>query len=119
MHDDHRHIPRDSLFLIAALRLPGEPGEHKVKVRNLSAGGMMAEGQVRPVRGALVEVEIRNIGWVAGAVAWVQDDRFGIAFSRDVDPKRARLPVTGGESTPRYAKPVLPSPQAPRHLRKI
>lgn len=91
--DENRHLNRDSLFLMAELRVDGEDGEHRVKVRNLSAGGMMGEGRVRVARGNVVELNLRNIGWVEGTVAWVQDDRFGIAFVEDIDPLLARAPL--------------------------
>jgi hypothetical protein len=97
---ENRHIARDSLFVMADLRLSGSPEEHRIKVRNLSPGGMMGEGTVRVARGDELEVNIRNIGWVAGAVAWVQDDRFGVAFREEIDPKVARASVSaGGGST--------------------
>lgn len=100
---DNRQIPRDSFLLMAELRVDGLEGEHRIKVRNLSAGGMMGEGPVRVMRGAVVEVNIRNIGWVEGSVAWVQDSRFGVAFHEDIDPKLARAPVGHGEDVaPRY-----------------
>lgn len=92
---DTRQVDRDSLFLLAQLRVDGRDEISRVKVRNLSAGGMMAEGDVKVIRGALVEVELRNLGWVEGTVAWKQDNRFGIAFVDEIDPKRARAPVTG------------------------
>lgn len=94
---ENRQIARDSLFLMAALRVDGLDGEFRIKVRNLSAGGMMGEGTVRVVRGAVVEVNIRNIGWVEGSVAWVQDSRFGVAFREDIDPRLARAPVGKAE----------------------
>lgn len=106
MEVDHRHIGRDSLFLLADVRLANEMAEHRVKVRNLSTGGMMAEGSVRVMRGTAIAVNLRNIGWVSGVVAWVQDNRFGIAFVEDIDPKVAREPVGNGLSTPRFVKPV-------------
>ena len=101
---ENRQIARDSLFVMADLRLPASSAEHRIKVRNLSAGGMMGEGTVRVARGDLVEVNIRNIGWVEGSVAWVQDDRFGIAFQDEIDPKVARAPVaqTGIGPSPQY-----------------
>ena len=118
--NDHRQLSRDSLFLIAELRLPGEEALSRVKVRNLSAGGMMAEGTVKAVRGTLVEVNIRNLGWVEGAIAWVQGDRCGIAFSEDIDPMIARAPlVTGGESTLRFVRPVGAFVESEGTLRKI
>ena len=97
---ENRQIARDSLFVMADLRLPGSQEEHRIKVRNLSAGGMMGEGSLRVVRGDDIEVNIRNIGWVAGSVAWVQDDRFGVAFREEIDPKVARAPVGAGGSAP-------------------
>jgi hypothetical protein len=104
---EQRHIARDSLFVLAEMRVDGAEEHHKIKVRNLSAGGMMGEGSVRVFRGAVVWVEVRNIGWVEGSVAWVQDNRFGIAFREEIDPKVARVPVKDGEHTPRYVKPPL------------
>lgn len=91
--DENRHLNRDSLFLMADMRVDGEEGEHRIKVRNLSAGGMMGDGRVRVARGNVVNVNIRNIGWVEGTVAWVQDDRFGVAFIEEIDPKLARAPL--------------------------
>jgi hypothetical protein len=96
---DTRQVNRDSLFLLAQLRVDGQDQAYRVKVRNLSAGGMMAEGAVQVVRGQLVQVELRNIGWVQGSVAWKQDDRFGIAFIDEIDPARARAPLTSAEPT--------------------
>ena len=117
--NDHRQLSRDSLFLMAELRVPGQVGLARVKVRNLSAGGMMAEGAVRAVRGTLIEVNIRNVGWVEGAIAWVQDDRCGIAFSEDIDPTIARAPIVVGEGTPRFVKPAGTFVEPERTLRKI
>ncbi len=100
---DTRQTPRDSLFLLALLQLEGEGQQYRIKVRNLSAGGMMAEGPVRVRRGALVKVELRNVGWVPGTVAWVQDDRFGIAFADEVEPRLVRQPVKGRGDDPEPA----------------
>ncbi|MCT2399229.1 PilZ domain-containing protein [Novosphingobium mangrovi (ex Huang et al. 2023)] len=102
---DNRQIARDSLFLMADLRVDGLQDEYRIKVRNLSPGGMMGEGSVRVVRGTIVEVNIRNVGWVEGSVAWVQDTRFGVAFRDDIDPKLARAPVGQAEDpSPRFTR---------------
>ena len=96
------------MFLMAELRFDGQDELRRVKVRNLSNGGMMAEGDMRVVSGAPVSVNLRNIGWVDGAIAWVQDTRFGIAFRQEVDAKLARLKTSEGEtSLPRYVRPVM------------
>jgi hypothetical protein len=115
---EHRHITRDSLFVLADLRIDGIEGEHRIRVRNLSSGGLMAEGAFNVQRGQLVWTQLRNIGWVEGSVAWVQDSRFGIAFREDIDPRVARAPVTTGDTTPRYVRPPL-SAVEPGSLRKI
>jgi len=119
---DTRQVNRDSLFLLAQLRVDGDGPEYRVKIRNLSAGGAMAEGEVRVMRGAQVSVELRNIGWVEGSVAWKQDNRFGIAFAAEIDPKLVRSPVTAAvdqRPTP-YARPLAAAPApVPGALRKI
>lgn len=118
---EQRQIARDSLFVMADLRLEGHNVEHRIKVRNLSSGGMMGEGVVHVVRGAVVWVDIRNIGWVEGTVAWIQDSRFGLAFRDEIDPRVARAPLVQGESTPRFVKPPVArhSEGSAAQLRKI
>lgn len=83
---------RDSLFLSAKLSVDGgEPVE--VRVRNLSEGGLMAEGAPPAAIGAPVAVELRNLGTVPGKVAWYTENRAGISFDSPIDPQRARKPV--------------------------
>ncbi len=123
---DTRQVSRDSLFLLAQLKVDGREGETRVKVRNLSSGGMMAEGNVAVMRGSLVSVELRNLGWVEGTVAWRQENRFGIAFVNDIDPAVVRAPAASQASTfaaPRYTRTHQAASPAPRedpaNLRKI
>ena len=114
---ENRQIARDSLFVMADIRLAGSEVEHRIKVRNLSAGGMMGEGAVRVARGDDVTVRIRNVGWVDGSVAWVQDDRFGVAFREEIDPKVARAPMAqASEISPLHR---TAPPRSARALRKI
>lgn len=96
---DTRTDARDSLFLLANVRVENEAELHRVRVRNLSDGGMMGEGAMRVARGNRVEVELRNIGIVHGSVAWVQDQRFGIAFDEEVDSQQARKPAADGATS--------------------
>ena len=102
---EHRQISRDSLFVMADVRADGKEGELRVRVRNLSAGGMMAEGQTPALvsRGQIVWVNVRNVGWTEGSVAWVQDQRFGIAFREEIDAMLARAPAeVDPASLPQY-----------------
>jgi hypothetical protein len=118
---DTRQAQRGSLFLLAQLRVEGSADEHRVKLRNLSARGMMAEGPVRVSRGELVSVELRGIGWVEGSVAWKQDTRFGIAFVEEIDPAKVRIADSGlepaGVSEPHVRATKRPSDK--QILRKV
>ena len=116
---EHRQIARDSLFVMADLRIDGIEGDHRIRVRNLSAGGLMAEGGPQAQRGQVAWVNIRNVGWVEGSVAWVQDSRFGIAFREDIDPKVARAPLADGDHSPRFTKPPLSDLTGSGIVRKI
>jgi hypothetical protein len=118
---DTRQLSRDSLFLLARLKVEGDSSgaEYRVKVRNLSSGGMMAEGMAKVACGSRISIELRNIGWVEGSVAWKADDRFGIAFIEEIDPKvaRANAPAGADFDTPRFAR--APQQHSSDKLRKI
>lgn len=107
---------RDSLFLLADLMIEENGEQHKVKVRNLSAGGMMVESDLDVAQGQSIVVNLRNIGPVRGEIAWARSGRFGVAFNRPVNPKLARKPVgTAVDETPRYLRtPLTHSPSFPR-----
>ncbi|WP_285712608.1 PilZ domain-containing protein [Erythrobacter oryzae] len=119
-----RSVARDSLFLLADIRVEQNAETYRVRVRNLSDGGMMGEGHLRVQRGHRVSVELRNIGAVGGTVAWVQDNRFGVAFDEEIDSQKARRPLQGEEDPaaavvkPSWAHRAPPPPH-PTTLRKI
>lgn len=102
-----RNDSRDSLFLMADMRISGRTAVHSVRVRNLSPGGLMAEYPTGLPQGLAVELEMRGIGAVPGRVAWSAAGRVGIAFEYQIDPLSARKPVgTGGKSQTLF-KPSL------------
>ncbi|WP_294254143.1 PilZ domain-containing protein [uncultured Sphingomonas sp.] len=97
---------RDSLLLTAQFRVEGED-VGTVRVRNLSAGGLMAEYAAPVGLRTPVEIEVRGVGWVKGKIAWAAEGRVGVAFDNEIDPKLARKPVGGGTQTPVYVKPIF------------
>lgn len=99
-----RGADRDSLFMQAVLILPGSPDPVTVRVRNLSPGGMLAEANVKVAQGAAVEVDLRNVGPVAGRVIWVGEGKFGIAFDRPVDPQAVRRQVVSQSDLPPHLR---------------
>lgn len=118
--DVKRGQNRDSLFVKAVLRFPVSGDEREVRVRNISSGGLMAEAPLRTPRGDPIEVQLRNIGWVSGKVAWVAESRFGIAFDYPIDPKMLAVRESTGYEVPRYLakidKPVASAPKRQRPL---
>lgn len=119
-----RSVARDSLFMLADIRVEQDADAHRVRVRNLSDGGMMGEGNLRVQRGHRLTIELRNIGVVGGTVAWVQDNRFGIAFDEDIDSQKARRPLQPNEDAAsgmvqRSWAHRAPAPVEPKLLRKL
>jgi PilZ domain len=120
-----RHQSRNSLFVKAMLRFPASSEQREIRVRNVSAGGLMAEATVRAGRGETVEVQLKNIGWVSGKVAWVADTRFGVAFDYPIDPKATHLPsaskTTVEDTMPTYLRKLNEQgrPPEPGKLRRL
>lgn len=106
--DRGRSAARDSLFLAANFAV-GQRPPVQVRVRNLSAGGLMAEYAQQVAIGDPVKIDLRGIGVIDGRIAWVAEGRVGVAFASEIDPMLARKPVGKGTTTPVYVKPVLAS----------
>ena len=84
---------RDSLFLIAQMRVGGDATTQDVRVRNLSEGGLMVEVAKPLPLGTEITLEVRGLGEVKGSVAWYAEGRAGVALATPIDPKKARKPV--------------------------
>ncbi len=118
-----RSQDRNSLFMKAVLRFPVSGTQGEVRVRNVSSGGLVAEAPVQASRGEPVEVNLKNLGWVTGKVAWVAESRCGIAFDYPIDPKAARQQIGTNptdENMPHYLRKLNTqalTPKAP--LRRI
>ena len=85
-----RNLARESLIMMADMRVENVVANYRIKVRNLSPGGMMGAGEARVVRGSRVNITLRGLEPVNGTVAWVQGDRFGVAFDVEVDCEHAK-----------------------------
>ena len=93
MSDSPPREPRASVILYARIDHAGRSVE--VRVRNLSAGGLMAELPQAVAPDSAVEVELPAHGWVRGRVAWQTEGRAGIAFDEPVDPQAVMEPSAG------------------------
>lgn len=108
---DTRNVARESLFLFAEVALEGIGATMRVKVRNLSSGGMMAEAGRPVTSGERLVVTLRNVGEVPGTVAWVEGNRFGIAFEREIDPASVRAHTSPDEAEAASAQETVPAPR--------
>lgn len=99
---------RDHLFLSACIRKEAdkEGRSATVRVRNLSAIGLMADYTDVAAPGDAVVVTVRGIGSVAGMVSWVRRGRIGVTFDVEVDPKMARKPVRKAAAPPARQRPL-------------
>ena len=80
---------RLSFFLNAEVKSAGG-FSGTVRVRNLSSGGMKAEGAHLLKKGDIVTVTLRNIGAVPGLVAWSEVGTFGVQFQDPIDPAQVQ-----------------------------
>lgn len=93
---------RESIFLSAKVQFTSRREPVVVRVRNISAGGMMVDCTQPVGPGELLDAEIKNIGRVRGRVAWRTDNRMGIAFDYPIDAKKVRLKAAPDPRSPLY-----------------
>ena len=86
-----REGSRVSLFMLANITFEPSKGFLPVRVRNLSAGGIMVESGRMYAPGHPAICEIKGIGEIPGVVAWASGGRMGIRFDVEVDPNAARM----------------------------
>lgn len=111
-----RTLDRESLFVFSEMTIDGADGPDRIKVRNLSARGMMAvsDGPVSLAQEAVVALP--NMARVRGTIRWIQGHRFGIAFEQEIEPLLARQQVFfENREAPRYARAAcFPKPHGSR-----
>lgn len=103
---DRRQVKRENLDLLADIRIDGVRGEQRVGLRNISPGGLMADGVENSHRGQMIWIHLGTLGWIEGTVAWVQGNRCGVAFREEMDPDQLLALLTTGNDAGRL--PPLP-----------
>lgn len=77
--DDDRVTP-----LLQVAKLSGPAGEQLIRVRNISAGGLMAEAGQPLAIGAEVTIELSS-SRIPATVVWTRDDTVGLKFDQTLD----------------------------------
>ncbi len=70
--------------MLQLAKLQSASGEQLIRVRNLSAGGLLAVVTVPPAVGETVHVEF-SAQKIPATVIWTRDDHVGLKYDRDVD----------------------------------
>lgn len=79
----NRRSRRSNVLMAASLESSG--AATAVTLRNLSTDGALVEGEGLPIEGTAVLFRKKELR-LNGHVAWVQDNRAGIAFDQKLDP---------------------------------
>jgi hypothetical protein len=82
--EDKRNNKRSRLLLTATMECAH--GIIEVHLLNVSHSGAKLDAEVPPARGEMV-VLIHGDLRVGGTVAWVEDNRFGVAFDHSIDER--------------------------------
>ncbi|HSM54303.1 MAG TPA: PilZ domain-containing protein [Erythrobacter sp.] len=80
-----RSLERHDVVQLADVQIGRDPAQHRIKVRNVSARGLMGEGALHVSSGTRLTIDLPEVGPVAGTVVWVQEPRFGVAFDDEVE----------------------------------
>jgi hypothetical protein len=104
-----RRDPR-TLTLLLVGRIVGERTDGLCRVRNISAGGLMAEVFTRFETGDAVQIELRNGRSVSGRVRWTKEGGIGVQFDERVEDLRQIL----AEPRPAPRRADIQQVRAPR-----
>jgi PilZ domain len=80
-----RRTDERALAVLPVGRLVSPEWQDLCKIRNVSAGGMMAEVTTARPAGDAVVVELNSNQQIAGRIVWVRDTTIGIKFDDTVD----------------------------------
>lgn len=82
---DERRVDPRVLNMLPVAKLVCGDEQQLIRIRNISAGGLMAEVSYAPASGEAVTIEFMSDQKVAGMIAWIRDSRIGIRFDDEVD----------------------------------
>ena len=94
--DAERHL---SVLRIG--KLTTAKGQELCVIRNISAGGLMAQVYTELALGDHVSVELKTGETVAGKVVWARDHSAGVAFTQPIDVSEVLASQPEGDLQPR------------------
>lgn len=73
------------LALLPVAKLVADEWQDLCRIRNISAGGLMAETTRRHDAGVPVIVELNSNQHIAGSIVWTRESTLGVKFDQNVD----------------------------------
>lgn len=73
------------LALLPVAKLVADEWQDLCRIRNISAGGLMAETTRRHDAGVSVIVELNSNQHIAGSIVWTRESTLGVKFDQNVD----------------------------------
>ncbi len=104
---------RSRVMLLANLRLAAFGNPARIRVRDISKGGLKGSGIGLLPAGSQATVELPNIGLVRSKVVWSNQDDFGLEFDHLIDVHTVKTKITGN-----YAQPI-PDPEPEKRWRML
>lgn len=101
-----RTSPRTSMFLLATMRRLSAGDELTLRIRNLSSTGLCGDSDHPVQTNEQLIFTIPSVGSVEGTIAWCEANRFGVAFATEIDPGKARRPLTRPDANSNILPPV-------------
>lgn len=98
--DEQRTQLRRHLYLLEQMRIGTDPVALRVRVRDVSATGLMAECDLPLAVGEQVTITLRRCDPVTGRIAWVSGSRFGVSFDAAIDPAVAQREIRLEQTQP-------------------
>ncbi|HEX2763300.1 MAG TPA: EAL domain-containing protein [Allosphingosinicella sp.] len=103
--------PRHRLIRMGTLRFGGR--DLDARLRNISAGGAMAECDEKLVPGTPVELDLDDAGCLEAQVRWCQHGQIGLQFAKTFElASLGRARTSPGAPKPRKSSYVPPVPEA-------
>lgn len=82
---DDRRVEQRIMALLPIAKLVTDHGQDICRIRNISAGGLMAQTAVSHPIGEKVRVEFSSHQQLPGEIVWTRDTSCGIKFDQDID----------------------------------
>jgi hypothetical protein len=80
---------RFTVLLTGTIRKAQSSNRMPIKIRNISATGLLGECAYPPRIDDVVEIELPRVGFVSGHIRWGANGRLGIEFDGPIDPTLA------------------------------